>query len=897
MSQSNSNTSQSDKLPELEYGLIKAHGFAALVAVVISALLGIFVSTKMHMPDMAASNPWMTWGRLRYDHTQGIFFGWLGNAFLLFMYHVVPRLANRPVLSKHLGWLLFAIWNFAVLLPGWVLVLAGQSQPLEWAEFPLIVDAFVVLALLLSALQFGLPLLKAKLSHLYVSGWYLIGALVFTLFAYPVGNIVPQLLPGAQGAAFSGLWIHDAIGLYVTPVALAIAYWVIPAVSKRPIYSHFLSMIGFWLLFFVYPLNGTHHYVFSAIPMEAQKGAIIASVFLGMDVILVVTNLLFSLKGAKSERDLPLRFVVMGTVFYLIVSLQGSLQALMPVNKVLHFSDWVIGHSHLAMLGFATFTAIGGITHAWQRIPLARFNARALSFAYWLLFVGLVFMVLDLSIAGIVEAKIWEQSLPWLESVRAVRGYWLARTISGLPILLAFISLWLSLCTGPRNESQIAEGPSAALAAVSSADESEQDLAQNNTAPKALNMAYLAASIAGLGFFLLSFGILGIVPGLAIESDLKRSKPATMLPLSASEERGRLIYAREGCAYCHTQQIRKVRADVERFGAPTRAWETVYDYPHLWGTRRIGPDLSRETSVRSDDWQLTHLYNPRLIVKDSMMPPYPWLFNKSASAPTQEGQDLLAYLKSLGRARELSGITIQPLPAYCKCPEDVRRLEETVGLLNANPNMAEQSKKSSNFFFPSDKALLASYEKRGSELFAQNCASCHGAQGRGDGVAAATLLPAPANLTLKQFSTERLSYVLDHGVYGSAMPAWRDLAEQDRAALVLYVSKLNQVKPVSLINPEAKALFVQHCASCHGVDGRGDGPVAGALAPKATNFDQVGPSMARALSVINDGIPGTSMPPWKDQLSLKERGMLAMYVASLYGTAVKAPAAAQENKQ
>ena len=199
------------------------------------------------------------------------------------------------------------------------------------------------------------------MSSLYVSAWYILGGLTFTLLAYPVGNVVPEYLPGAQGATFSGLWIHDAVGLFVTPLALAIAYAVIPAVSGRPIFSHFLSMIGFWLLFLIYPLNGTHHYVFSSIPMEAQKGAVVASVYLGADVVLVVTNLLLSLRGRSgtAAADTPLRYVWAGTVAYLIVSLQGSAQAIMPLNRFVHFSDWVIGHSHLAMIGFASFIGPG----------------------------------------------------------------------------------------------------------------------------------------------------------------------------------------------------------------------------------------------------------------------------------------------------------------------------------------------------------------------------------------------------------------------------------------------------------------------------------------------------------------------------------------------------------
>jgi cbb3-type cytochrome oxidase subunit 1 len=247
------------------------------------------------------------------------------------------------------------------------------------------------------------------------------------------------------------LWIHDAVGLFVTPLALAIVYFVIPAATRRPIYSHFLSMLGFWLLFFLYPLNGTHHYVFSVIPMSAQIGAIAASALLGVDVIIVVTNLLLSLRGAGLvPRDVGLRFVATGTVFYLIVSLQGSVQAQMAVNQTVHFTDFVVGHSHLAMLGFASFAAAGGLVHAWQRISWVRYNARVVNHAFWLLTFGVVMMVVDLTIAGVVQGRLWQSGAPWIESVEASRPYWMVRTLAAVPVAGGFIELLRGLTTGPR---------------------------------------------------------------------------------------------------------------------------------------------------------------------------------------------------------------------------------------------------------------------------------------------------------------------------------------------------------------------------------------------------------------------------------------------------------------
>src|ERR1700722_19246415 len=160
------NADISPDVPATESGLIRAHGLAALAMAVYSALLGLTIGLKFHWPDFLGDISWLTWGRLRYSHTQGIFFGWLGNAFLAFFYHAVPRLAGRPVTSRRLGWLLFGVWNFLVVILGWVLVHAGVSQPLEWGEFPIVVDVFVVLAFVLMAIQFVLPLFRRSISDL-----------------------------------------------------------------------------------------------------------------------------------------------------------------------------------------------------------------------------------------------------------------------------------------------------------------------------------------------------------------------------------------------------------------------------------------------------------------------------------------------------------------------------------------------------------------------------------------------------------------------------------------------------------------------------------------------------------------------------------------------------------
>jgi cbb3-type cytochrome c oxidase subunit I len=878
----------SDQVPATESGLIRAHGLAALTMVVYSALLGLAIGLKFHWPDFLGDTSWLTWGRLRYGHTQGIFFGWLGNAFLAFFYHAVPRLAGQPVTSRALGRLLFVVWNFLVVIPGWALVQMGVSQPLEWAEFPIVIDVFVVVALVLMAIQFVVPLFRCDVSGLYVSAWYLIGGTVFTLCAYPVGNFVPELVPGALGASYSGLWIHDAVGLFVTPFAVSMIYFVIPSVTGRPIYSHFLSMLTFWMLFFIYPLNGTHHYIFSSIPMEAQIGAIVASVYLGMDVVLNVCNLLLSLKGSAGlvARDVPLRFVWVSVMAYLSVSLQGSMQALMPVNRLVHFTDWVIGHSHFAMIGFASFAAIGGLLHVWRQTAGLRYNAAAANWAFWLLAVGLFLMVLDLTVAGMVQGQVWQSETLWIESLGASQPYWVSRSLAALVVLAAFGALSLAMLTGPVGVVVPAPAPpetSPGCLALTSEPVLRELAGSHRGALQWLKSAYVLTGVAGLGCFVFSFVVLAVWPNRTLQAEITARRPAGLPATSASELRGRAIYGREGCVNCHSQLVRATAADVRRFGPTSEAWETEKEFPQLWGTRRIGPDLARESGKRSRDWHLTHLWNPRAVVPESNMPAHRWLFRGSPLEPTREALDLVAYLDSLGRDARLAG-TLDRGPApkigsaeeermgiFCDCA--IPRAPGPAVLLSTELPSAERVR----------------FELRGAAVFARHCIGCHGQGGKGDGPAAVSLVPAPRDLSRAQFSDRALSRILWEGTPGSSMPGWHELPANDLRALAVHVrslagERLEAQSELPLLREEqvqAETLYAKNCAVCHGTQEH-PGIGAGALAPTPTDFRQERPSQSYAEDVLTHGVPGTAMPPWSDRLSERERGLLARYVRSLY---------------
>lgn len=396
-----------------------------------------------------------------------------------------------------------------------------------------------------------------------------------------------------------------------------------------------------------------------------------------------------------------------------------------------------------------------------------------------------------------------------------------------------------------------------------------------------LRMAYVVASVAGVGFFALSVLLLGVWPGRVLEQQTRLMSPAHPLGLTSSELRGRAIYGREGCAYCHTQQIRYLHADMSRFGAPTLAWETRFDYPHLWGTRRIGPDLSREAGTHSLDWQFAHLYAPRSLVPDSVMPAFSSLFDGSPDRPHQEARDLVSYIETLGRARELAGPEGEAHARdACNCPDDeMSQMAFHSAALNANPARARRTGS-----YP--KLASDASRERGQGIYNHNCAGCHGMRGEGDGPGAAGLHARPANLAEHEYTLDRLSLVLWNGSDGTAMPAWRDLSQQDLAAVAATVRAFHSAQnepqfPASILDLGAH-VYADHCAQCHGEHGGGDGSAISELDVLPTNFRAERPSIAESLRALRNGVEGTPMAPWSTKLSEAELSAVAYYIRGFY---------------
>ncbi|MCH9808517.1 MAG: cytochrome-c oxidase, cbb3-type subunit II [Alphaproteobacteria bacterium] len=134
-------------------------------------------------------------------------------------------------------------------------------------------------------------------------------------------------------------------------------------------------------------------------------------------------------------------------------------------------------------------------------------------------------------------------------------------------------------------------------------------------------------------------GLVQIAPLFYLKSTIE--KVEGMRPYSPLELKGRDIYIREGCYLCHSQMIRSLRDEVERYGHYSLAAESMYDHPFQWGSKRTGPDLARVGGKYSSDWHAAHMINPRSVVPESIMPGYPWLAERKVDA-----DDIVEVLKT-----------------------------------------------------------------------------------------------------------------------------------------------------------------------------------------------------------------------------------------------------------
>jgi cytochrome c oxidase cbb3-type subunit I len=432
----------------VDYKLVTYSFYAFLVYLAIVLLAGLSYSLqflqKYPFPGIEILSP----GRVRMVHTQAVAYGMLANGLFAVVHYVVPKLTSFRVWSQKLAHQMFWAYNFLVVATV-VLILGGYAQGLEWAETPKILDPFIALVVVAMVTNWIVPMWKARHKPFYVSLWYILAALLWTPLVYVFGNFLPEyVFAGTAGAAISSMYIHDLVGLFVTPIGIAAVYYLLPVVMKKPLYSHALSIIGFWGLAFFYPLNSAHHYLYSPIPMWAQYASIVASIGVHVVVYTVIFNI-FSTIGSDWKQiitNIPVKWIFVGALFYLITCIQCAIHVTLSAQEIIHFTDWVVGHAHFVLFGVFSFWITAWIYWFLPRYwGVALFSNSLARWHFWLAVLGIAIMQIDLLAAGLVQGYLWASLAPFMESVRASVPFWWTRTFTGIMILTGEICFFVNL--------------------------------------------------------------------------------------------------------------------------------------------------------------------------------------------------------------------------------------------------------------------------------------------------------------------------------------------------------------------------------------------------------------------------------------------------------------------
>ncbi|MFN7932130.1 MAG: cbb3-type cytochrome c oxidase subunit I [Bryobacteraceae bacterium] len=408
---------------------------SAVVYFLIVGIIAIVIAAKFVWPEMLGTVAMLSYGRLRPLHVNGMLFGWLLAADMGLTFYIVPRLCGVKLWSEKLGVATAALWN-VIILGAVVSLLMGWNQGWEYAELPMPLDVLVVVAWIMFGFNIFATIATRKYQQMYVSLWYTMGTILWTAFVYLTGNFATLFTTGVNQANLNWMYVHNAVGLIFTPVGLALAYYFIPKAGNIPLYSHKLSMIGFWSLAFFYVWTGAHHMLHGPISQWLQTISIAFSLMLIMPVWSVVYNLFATMKGnwPRTRDNVPLKFLMSGVVFYLLTCFQGPMHSLRSVNAIVSKTDWIPGHAHMAVLGAFSFFAIAGTLYVIPRMFNVALHSDALAnWSYWLFMVGGIGFFVTLWLGGFWQGWQWNNpSIPFIDTVKALKPIWIVRFFSGI---------------------------------------------------------------------------------------------------------------------------------------------------------------------------------------------------------------------------------------------------------------------------------------------------------------------------------------------------------------------------------------------------------------------------------------------------------------------------------
>ena len=604
----------------------------------VGMLVGVLAAFQLAFPALNFGIEFTTFGRIRPIHTNAVIFAFVGNGIFTAVYYAMPRLLKTPMWSNALSKIHF--WGWQLIIVAAALTLAmGFTTGKEYAELEWPIDIAITLVWVVFGINMFGTILTRRERHLYVAIWFFIASWVTVAmlhivnsFEFPVSFMKSySWYAGVQDALVQWWYGHNAVAFFLTTPYLGLMYYFLPKAAGRPVYSYRLSIVHFWSLIFLYIWAGPHHLLYTALPDWAQSLGTVFSIMLILPSWGGMLNGLFTLRGAwdKVREDPVLKFFVVAVTCYGMATFEGPLLSLKNVNAISHYSDWTVAHVHIGALGWNGFMTFGMMYWLFPKLFDTKLYSKKLAGThFWIGTLGIIlyaipmywtaFRTYFMMTAFTPEGQLQYQ---FIDAVQTAVPFYVLRALGGTIYLAGVLVMVYNLYKTAKQGSFVASEEAEAA-----------PLTKQYTAPATMHwhsfierrpvmLLVLSLILVGVG------GLVEMVPTFLIKSNvptLSSVKPYTPLELQ-----GRDVYISEGCYNCHSQMIRPFRYEVARYGEYSKAGEFVYDHPFQWGSKRTGPDLAREGGKYPDSWHFNHMYEPASMSPGSIMPSYPWLFEKT----------------------------------------------------------------------------------------------------------------------------------------------------------------------------------------------------------------------------------------------------------------------------
>jgi cytochrome c oxidase cbb3-type subunit I/II len=620
--------------------IVKKFAYATILWGLVGMLVGLIAAAQLAFPEFFNDYlgfKYITFGRIRPLHTNAVIFAFVGNALFMGVYYSLQRLLKARMFSDLLSNINFWGWQFIIVCAAVTLPL-GITTSKEYAELEWWIDILIALIWVVWGVNMFGTILKRRVQHLYVAIWFYIATFVtvailhiFNSFELPVSFMKSySWYAGVQDALVQWWYGHNAVAFFLTTPFLGLMYYFVPKAANRPVYSYRLSIIHFWALIFIYIWAGPHHLLYTALPDWAQSLGVVFSVMLIAPSWGGMLNGLLTLRGAwdRVRDDVTLKFMVVALTAYGMSTFEGPMLSLKNVNMIAHYTDWIVAHVHVGGLGWNGMMAFGMLYWLFPKMFQTKLYSKSLANThFWIATLGIIIYAVPMYVAGWMQGLMWRQFAldgtlqykDFLETVTELRPYYILRTLGGLlfitgAVLMAY-NLLKTAKAGVFLANEDAEAP--ALAASGNHGHGGREYWHKAIERKPIQMLIVSLVVVAIG------GIIEIIPTIIVKSNIPTI--SSVKPYTPLELEGRDIYIREGCNNCHSQMIRPLRFETDRYGEYSKAGEFVYDHPFLWGSKRTGPDLAREGGLRSNSWHYSHMIAPKDLSPGSLMPAYPWM--------------------------------------------------------------------------------------------------------------------------------------------------------------------------------------------------------------------------------------------------------------------------------